>query len=93
GFVRAAVRSGDEDVDIAGVVYLTGSAPRPVRRAMLGLWFVQIAVASASVFTVRPPFGVMAPVWGIGLITLWASRHGTFPRRPPGTGPGRRSAP
>lgn len=93
GFLRAVGRSEGEDVDIAGVVYLTGSAPRRVRRAMLGLWFVQIATAGLSVFTVHPPFGVMAPVWGVGLLTVWASRYGTFPSRPARVGPGRRSAP
>lgn len=93
GFLRAVGRSRTEDVDIAGVVYLTGSAPRPVRRALLGLWFLQIGVATASVFAVQPPFGVMAPMWGIGLITVWASQHGTFPPRPAEDRLGRRSAP
>lgn len=93
GFLRAAGRSRTEDVDIAGVVYLTGSAPRPVRRLLLGLWFVQIGVAAATVFTVAPPFGVMAPVWGIGLITAWGARYGAFPPKPPEDRFGRRSAP
>ncbi len=91
GFLRAVGRSRTEDVDIAGVVYLTGSAPTPVRRVLLGAWFVQIAAATASVFAVQPPFGVMAPVWGIGLITVWGSRYGVFPPRPPPVGPQRRS--
>lgn len=90
GFLRAAGRSRAEDVDIAGVVYLTGSAPTRVRRTLLGLWFVQIATATASVFAVRPPFGVMAPVCGIGLITVWGSRHGVFPPRPAADGRRRR---
>ena len=81
GFVRAAGRSRTEVVDLAGLFYLTGSAPRQARRVMLGLWFAQIAVASASVFFVSPPFAVMAPVWGIGMLTYWASRHATFPSR------------
>ena len=32
-----------------------------------------------------PPFAVMAPVWGIGLITWWASAHATFPPRQAGS--------
>jgi len=83
GFLRATGRSRHEIVDLAGTFYLTGSAPREVRRRFLGLWFAQIAVAAVSVAFVRPPFGVMAPVWGIGVITLWSSRHGTFAARPP----------
>lgn len=81
GFLRAAGRSRIEVVDLAGLFYLTGSAPRRARRTLLGLWFAQIAVATASVFTIAPPFGVMAPVWGIGILTLWSSRHATFPAR------------
>lgn len=82
GFVRAAGRSRTEVIDLAGLFYLTGSAPRNVRRQMLGLWYVQIAVAAVGVAITAPPFGVMAPVWGIGLLTLWSSRHATFPPRP-----------
>lgn len=81
GFVRAAGRSRTEVIDLAGLFYLTGAAPRPVRRMLLGLWFAQIAVAMASVASTHPPFAVMAPIWGIGVLTLWSSRHGTFPPR------------
>jgi hypothetical protein len=83
GFVRAAGRSRTEVVDLAGLFYLTGSAPQQVRRILLGLWFAQIAIATVSVITVQPPFGVMAPVGGIGILTLWSSRHATFPPRAP----------
>lgn len=93
GFVKAAGRSRTEIVDLAGLFYLTGSAPKRPRRLLLGLWFSQIAVAAASVFALQPPFGVMAPVWGIGLLTAWGARHGTFPPRPVDDRPGRRSAP
>lgn len=81
GFLRAVNRSRTEVIDLAGLFYLTGAAPREPRRAMLGLWFVQIATATISVTTVSPPWGVMAPVWGIGLLTLWSARHGRFPAR------------
>jgi hypothetical protein len=81
GFLRAAGRSRTEVVDLAGLFYLTGSGPAGVRRMLLGLWFAQIAVASASVVVVRPPFGVMAPVWGIGLLSVWGALHGAFPAR------------
>ncbi|MCU1498851.1 MAG: hypothetical protein JWM47_2804 [Acidimicrobiales bacterium] len=93
GFVRAANRSRTELVDLAGLFYLTGSAPQGVRRVMLGLWFAQIAIAAASVVAVQPPFGVMAPVFGIGLLSLWAARHAVFPPRPLPGGPGQRSRP
>jgi hypothetical protein len=83
GFVRAAGRSREEVVDLAGLFYLTGSAPTAARRWFLGLWFSQIAIAVIAIAVSRPPFAVMAPIWGIGVITWWASRHATFPARPP----------
>ena len=81
GFLRAVGRSRTEQVDLAALFYLTGSAPAEVRRAFLGLWFAQMAIATASVFVTHPPFAVMAVIWGIGLITWWASAHATFPPR------------
>lgn len=81
GFVRAAGRSREEQIDLAGLFYLTGSAPIEARRWFLGCWYAQIAIAVAAIAVSRPPFAVMAPVWGIGLITWWASRHATFPPR------------
>ena len=86
GFWRALGRSRTEVVDLAGVFWLTESAPAEPARRLRWLLIAQSVVAVASVAAVRPPFGVMAPVWGIGLITLWAARYGTFPARPPGRG-------
>ncbi len=86
GFLRAVGRSRTETVDLAGLFYLTGSAPTGARRAFLGLWFAQIATAAASIPLTDPPFAVMAPVWGIGIITWWASAHATFPPRQAGKG-------
>lgn len=81
GFLRAVGRSRTEQVDLAALFYLTGSAPEPVRKAFLRLWFAQMAIAVGAVAVARPPFAVMAPVWGIGLITWWASLHATFSPR------------
>ena len=81
GFLRAIGRSRTETIDLAGLFYLTGSASTEARRAFLGQWFAQIAIAVASVVVSRPPFAVMAPVWGIGMITWWASIHATFAPR------------
>lgn len=85
GFLRAVGRSRTETIDLAGLFYLTGSAPTEARRAFLGLWFAQIAIAAAAIPLTDPPFAVMAPVWGIGLITWWASAHATFPPRKAGS--------
>jgi hypothetical protein len=46
-----------------------------------------------TVMAIEPPFGVVAPVWGIGVLTAWGARHGSFPARPAPGGSGRRSGP
>jgi hypothetical protein len=92
GFARAVGRSRTETVDLAALFYLTGSAPEPVRRAFLRAWFAQMAIAVAAIAVSRPPFSVMAPLWGVGLTTLWASRYATFgPREDSPTRPGRQA--
>ncbi len=85
GFLKAVGRSRTETVDLAALFYLTGSAPQEVRRWFLGLWFAQIAIAALAIPLTDPPFAVMAPVWGIGVITWWAGGHATFPPRSDGS--------
>lgn len=92
GFLLAVGRSRTEVVDMAGLFYLTGTAPRVVRRTMLGLWFAQIGVAAASL-AFAPAFSVMAVVWGIGLLPVWGARHGRFRSRPLPDRPGRSHGP
>jgi hypothetical protein len=82
---RAAARSRTDDVTVPGVFFLQGSAPRSVRRHLLGATLVQTAVAFATAGA-RPftslAFGILVPVYGLGLAGLWGARHGEFgPRR------------
>ncbi len=84
GFLRAVGRSRTEVIDLPGLFWLTASAPEGARRRLRALVIAQSVIAVASVAVVRPPFGVMAPVWGVGLVTLWTGRYGTFPSQPPG---------
>ena len=81
GFAKAVGRSRYEEIDLAGLFYLTGTAPDAVRTAFLRGWFAQMAIAVLAIAVSRPPFAVMAPVWGTGLITWWAARHAAFPPR------------
>jgi hypothetical protein len=97
GYARAVQRSRTSVVDMAGLVFLARCAPSPVRRALLGATLVQV-VAALVTASVRPfttlAFGILAPVFGLGLQTLWAARHGEFPARPPSARrPGRARAP
>ena len=80
-------RSRTEQVDIAGLFLLAGEvAPAEVRRALRIALAVQVvavvAAASARPFT-EVAFGILAPMFGLGLMALWAGRHGRFAPRPP----------
>jgi hypothetical protein len=80
-------RSRTDLVDIAGLFLLSGPvAPEPTRRTFrLALAIQVVAVVVAA--SIRPftevAFGVLAPMYGLGLMALWGARHGTFPARPP----------
>lgn len=83
-FVLAAARSADgDDVAVANLFFLQGSAPRPVQRQFLAMFGVCLVVAAATV--VWAPFGFLVPMLPIGLAGVWAARHGTFPPRLPPT--------
>lgn len=85
-FVRtllvAAERSRTEELSVAGIWFLTG-APTPIRVWLLGAFALQVVIGIAG-GAVRPEpgaFGVLVPVFGLGLCGLWAARSGTFPPR------------
>jgi len=85
--LRAADRSRAEELSVAGLWLLSGSAPAGVRRALLGALAVQVVVALAAA-AARPftplAFGILVPVYGLGLAGLWAAAFGTFGPRGPG---------
>lgn len=82
--VRAAGRSRAEELSVAGLFLLAGSAPRRVRRVLLGCLVIQTVVAFATA-AARPftplAFGVLVPTFGLGACGLWAALHGTFPAK------------
>lgn len=82
GFVRAVGRSRYEDIHLAGLFYLTGTVAPAVRTRLWRLWIAQIVVACVGLAVTDPPFGTMAPVWGIGLMALYGGRYGRFRSRP-----------
>lgn len=83
GFVLAAGRSRDEQVTMAGLVWLTGSAPPFPTRVLRGVLVTQVVLALVTA-SVRPftavAFGILAPMAGLGLLVLWSARHGAFVR-------------
>jgi len=80
-------RSRTDTVDIPGLFLLSGAvAPAPIRTSFRVALAVQVVVVVLAA-SIRPftevAFGILAPMYGLGLMGLWAARHGTFPDRPP----------
>jgi hypothetical protein len=79
-FGLALVRStrGD-DIAVASWVFLTPSAPKDVRRHLLGATGVCVVLALATGWA--NPFGVLVPMLQLGCAALWGARHGVYPAR------------
>ncbi len=80
-YVQALQRSRDDEIAVADLFFLTHCAPKPVRRAFMAALAVEIVVAlltaSLRLYT-GLAFGIMAPMWALGLAGLWGARYGTF---------------
>ena len=85
-YAVAVGRSRESEIGLSGVYGLAGSAPRPVQIRLFGSFAAQVAVAIATA-AVRPystlSFGVLAVMWGLGLVGLWGAKYGAFPPRRP----------
>ncbi len=85
GYARAVQRSRTDEIAVTGLFLLMGPAvPSPVKLRLGLLLAVQVVVAlvTAGLRTFTPlAFGVLVPVFGLGLNGLWAARHGRFPPR------------
>ena len=78
-------RSRTDAIGIGGLYFLAGdTAPAAVRRSMMASLAAQtivaLATASARPFT-SLAFGILVPVFGMGLAGLWGARYGTFEPR------------
>ena len=83
-FAIAVARSTRGDnIAVASLFFLEGSAPRQVRRDFFVLFLACLAITAAT--AAWEPFGVLVPMLPIGLAGLWAARHGKFGPRPPQT--------
>ena len=84
-FQRALQRSRYELIGVGGLYFLAGCAPRSVRFSMMAALAVEVVVALAAA-SARPftaaAFGILVPVYALGLSGAWGARHGTFPPRP-----------
>lgn len=79
-------RSRTDAVTIPGLFFLAGGvAPDDVRKPFrIALAVEVVAVVAAA--AVRPysqvAFGILAPMFALGLMSMWAGRHGSFGPRP-----------
>lgn len=85
-YAVAVGRSREDAIGIGGLYFLAGkaTAPASTKRALLGSLAAQTVVALATAGA-RPytslAFGILVPMYGLGLTGLWGARHGTFERR------------
>ena len=77
--VGVARTTRGDNVAVANLFFLQGSAPRAVQRSFVVLFVACLAIAVATM--VWEPFGVLVPMLPVGLAGVWAARHGTFPPR------------
>jgi hypothetical protein len=81
---RAIGRSREEQITLPGLFFLSGTAPDGVRRHLLASTAVQTAVALLTA-GLRPytalAFGILVPVFGLGLAGLWGATRGTYAPR------------
>ena len=76
GIARSA--RGD-NVAVANLFFLQGSAPRDVQRTFIAMFVVCLVIAVATI--VNEPFGILVPMLPPGLAGVWAARYGRFPPR------------
>ncbi len=84
-FARGVNRSRVEEISVVGLYFLVGGCvPEVARRHLMAALTVQVvaafATASARPFT-AVAFGILVPMYGLGMAGLWAATHGTFPKR------------
>jgi hypothetical protein len=80
-------RSRTEMVSVPGLFFLTGDvAPPATRRTLVFATAIEVVVVVAAA-SIRPysevAFGILAPMFGLGLMAVWGGRYGEFPPRPP----------
>ena len=89
----AAGRSRQHEIGMGGLFFLQGAAPRRVQLQLMGSLAAEcvtgLATAASHPYT-SLAFGILTPVYGLGLAGLWGGRYGQFGPRQRVTRPGRR---
>jgi hypothetical protein len=85
GYALGVSRSRAVLVTMAGLFFLAaGAAPADVARRFRIALAVEVVVVVAAALA-RPdsnmPFGVLAPMFALGLMAVWGGRYGAFDAR------------
>jgi hypothetical protein len=76
----AVVRTArGDDVAVTTLFLLEGLVPAGARWSLYGSLAACLAIAVGT--AAADPFGVLVPMYALGLVGLWGARHGTFPAR------------
>jgi hypothetical protein len=79
-FAVALVRSSQgDDIVVASLFLVQGPVPTPVRRQLFAALVVAGVIAGAT--GTADAFGILVPMYSLGLIGLWGARHGVYPPR------------
>jgi hypothetical protein len=85
-YALGVARSRLELITIPGLFFLAGDVAPPATRRALRIATAVEVVAVVAAASVRPytevAFGILAPMFGLGLMGVWGGRHGAFPPRP-----------
>ncbi len=72
-------------VTLPGLFFLAGGAAPPDTRRRFRIALAVQVVAVVAAASVRPytevAFGILAPMFGLGLMAMWGGRFGSFPAR------------
>jgi hypothetical protein len=98
----AVQRSRTDNIAVAQLYFLgSGAAPSSIKRQMNGALLIQVVVAFATALARTSTagksgstlaFGVLVPMFGLGLNGLWCARHGRFIPRNGGGAAGENTA-
>jgi hypothetical protein len=90
-YAKAIARSRYEAIGMGGLYFLNGTAPRRVQVLLLGSFAAQVVVSlvTASIRIYSPvAFGLLTPMFGLGIAGLWGATYGKFPPREPASSVG-----
>jgi hypothetical protein len=79
-FAVALVRNAHgDDIVVSSLFLIQGPVPRPVRRQLFAALALTVVIAGAT--GTADAFGILVPMFPLGLVGLWGARYGEFPPR------------